>query len=201
VAASHRSLVAIALLAACAAAAAQDREELPIELKAEGGLSFDSQNGVVEYSGVTITQGQIRITADRAVTTAATTGDGFEDSKWQFSGTVRISMPESALASDTAEVRFAGGEVASAVVTGAPATFEQLSEGEKSEGRANRIDYDLKRGTVEFTGDAWLKDARTEVTSETLVYSTTTQRVISDEPVLITIQPGERAPEEPKPEP
>jgi lipopolysaccharide transport protein LptA len=201
VAASHRSLVAIAWLAACAAAVAQDRGELPIELKAEGGLHFDSQKGVVEYNGVTITQGQIRITADRAVTTAATTGGGFEDSHWQFSGTVRISMPESALASDTAQVRFSGGEVASAVVTGAPATFEQQREGKKSEGRANRIDYDLERGTVEFTGDAWLKDARTEVTSETLVYSTVTQRVISDEPVVITIQPGEAAADRPKPEP
>jgi hypothetical protein len=32
------------------------------------------------------------------------------------------------------------------------------------------------------------------------VYSTVTQRVISDEPVVITIQPGEAAPEKPKPE-
>jgi lipopolysaccharide transport protein LptA len=196
-AASHRRLAAIALCAACAAAAAQDREQLPIELRAEHGLRFDSQNGVVEYSGVTITQGQIRITADRAVTT----GVDFKDSKWQFSGTVRISMPESALASDTAEVRFAAGVVASAVVTGTPATFTQKRGEEQSEGRANRIDYDLKRGTVQFIGDAWLKDARTEVTSETLVYSTVTQRVISDEPVVITIQPGAPAPEKPKPQP
>jgi lipopolysaccharide transport protein LptA len=128
-----------------------------------------------------------------------TTGVDFEDSKWQFSGTVRISTPESALASDTAEVRFVGGEIASAVVTGAPATFTQKREDEQSEGRAKRIDYDLKRGTVEFRGEAWLKDARTEVTSETLVYSTVNQRVISNEPVVITIQPEAKSPETPKP--
>ncbi len=195
-AASHLRIAVIALFAACAAAAAQDRDQLPIQLTASS-LNFDSQKGVVEYGTVTITQGQIRITADRAVTT----GVDFKDSKWQFSGTVRISMPESALASDTAEVRFAAGVVASAVVTGTPATFTQTREGEQSEGRANRIDYDLKRGTVEFTGNAWLKDARTEVTSETLVYSTVTQRVISDEPVVITIQPGATTPPKPKPEP
>jgi lipopolysaccharide transport protein LptA len=195
-AASHRRIAVIALFAACAAAAAQDRDQLPIQLTASS-LNFDSQKGVVEYGAVTITQGQIRITADRAVTT----GVDFKDSKWQFSGTVRISMPESALASDTAEVRFAAGVVASAVVTGAPATFTQKREGQQSEGRANRIDYDLKRGTVEFTGNAWLKDARTEVTSETLVYSTVTQRVISNEPVVITIQPGAPPPQKPKPEP
>ena len=193
---SRPSLLAIAMCVACAGALAQEREQLPIQLTASS-LDFDSQKGVVQYGAVTITQGQIRITADRAVTT----GVDFKDSKWQLSGTVRISMPESTLASDTAEVRFAGGEVASAVVTGGPATFTQLRKDEQSEGRANRIDYDLKRGTVEFTGEAWLKDARTEVTGETLVYSTVTQRVISDEPVIITIQPGEPAPDKPKREP
>jgi len=193
---SLRRLAAVALLAACAGALAQEREQLPIQLTASS-LNYDTEKGVVEYGAVTITQGQIRITADRAVTT----GVDFEDSKWQFRGTVRISMPDSALASDTAEVKFAGGEVASAVVTGTPATFTQRREDEQSEGRANRIDYDLKRGTVEFTGDAWLKDGRNEVTSETLVYSTATQRVISRQPVVITIQPGEAASQEPKPDP
>lgn len=196
-AASFRKLAASALLAACAAAAAQDREQLPIQLTASGGLRFDSQSGVIEYSGVTITQGQIRITADRAVTT----GVEFEDSKWQFNGTVRITLPESSIASDTAEVRFAGGEVESAAVTGAPATFEQKREDQRAQGRANRIDYDLKRGTVELAGDAWLTDGKTEITGETLVYSTANQRVVSQEEVVITIQPGEPPDDAAKPPP
>lgn len=180
--------LAAGLLAACAAAAigAQEREQLPIQLKANS-LNFDSQKGVVEYGAVTITQGEIRISADRAVTT----GVDFEDSNWQFSGTVRISMPESALASDSAEVKFAGGEIQSAAVTGGPATFEQKRKQDLAQGRAKRIDYDLKRGTVEFAGDAWLSDGKTEITGEKLVYSTTNQRVMSQEQVLITIQPGE----------
>lgn len=194
-AASRRKLAAIVLLAACTAAAAQEREQLPIQLEARS-QDLDFQNGVLKFDTVTITQGQIRITAERAVAN----GLDFKDSAWEFSGSVRISMPESTLASDTARVRFAGGEVASAVVTGTPATFTQQREGQQSEGHANRIDYDLQRGTVEFTGDAWLKDGRNEVTSETLVYSTATQRVISKEPVVITIQPGEAAPEKPKPD-
>jgi len=196
-AASSSSRLAAALLAACAAASgAQEREQLPIQVESRGGTDYDYTNGIFKFYGITITQGAVRISADNAVAN----GVEFKDSSWEFSGTVRISMPDATLASDTARVRFAAGEIASAVVTGAPATFAQQREGEQSEGHANRIDYDLKRGTVEFTGDAWLKDARTEVTSENLVYSTATQRVISDEPVLITIQPGERAPEKPKPE-
>jgi lipopolysaccharide transport protein LptA len=194
-AASHRSFAAIALLAVGAAAAAQDQGQLPIQLTAEGGLRFDSQKGVVEYGGVTITQGQIRITADRAVTS----GSDFEDSRWEFAGSVRITTPESSLASETARVRFASGEIQDATVTGSPATFEQRRDQKLSQGRANRIDYDLRRGTVEFAGSAWLSDGRNEVTSETLVYSTKTQRVISNEPVVITIQPNQPPAGEAKP--
>jgi lipopolysaccharide transport protein LptA len=192
---SRRSLAAAALLAACAVAAAQDREQLPIQLTADGGLRFDSQSGVVEYSDVTITQGQIRITAEQATTT----GVAFDDSRWQFRGAVRISMPDASIASDTAEVRFAGGEIQSAAVTGAPATFEQKRKDELAQGRANRIDYDVKRGSVELAGDAWLSDGKTEITGETLVYSTANQRVVSQKQVVITIQPGEGDPDRPKP--
>ena len=98
-------------------------------------------------------------------------------------------------------MRFAGGEIQSAAVTGEPATFEQRRKEEHAQGRANRIDYDLKRGAVELTGDAWLTDGKTEVTGATLVYSTVNQRVVSREPVVITIQPGEPAAEKPQPPP
>ena len=78
--------------------------------------------------------------------------------------------------------------------------IEQLRK-DLAQGRARRIDYDLKRGTVELAGDAWLTDGKTEITGEKLVYSTANQRVVSQEQVLITIQPGEVAPDKPKPEP
>ncbi len=191
-----RLIVWLLLAAASPVAGAQDRTSLPIQLKASS-LDFDSQKGVVEYGAVTITQGGIKISADRAVTT----GVDFEDSKWQFSGTVRITTPESALASDTAEVKFSGGEIQIAAITGGPATFEQKRNEDLAQGRARRIDYDLKRGTVELTGDAWLTDGKTEITGEKLVYSTANQRVVSQEQVLITIQPGEVAPDKAKPEP
>ena len=191
----HR-LAATVVLSACAtvAAGAQEREQLPIQLTASS-LNFDNQKGVVEYGAVTITQGQIRITADRAVTT----GVDFEDSRWQFSGTVRITMPDSSIASETAEVKFSRGEIQSAAVTGAPATFEQKRKDELAQGRANRIDYDLRLNTVELAGNAWLTDGKTEITGETLVYSTANQRVVSQKEVVITIQPGEQSGDAQKP--
>ncbi|MEX0735664.1 MAG: LptA/OstA family protein [Steroidobacteraceae bacterium] len=194
-AASLRNTFIAALLSAAAfAAAAQDRTQLPIQVEAKSS-DFDYQNGVLKFDAITITQGEIRITADRAVAS----GLDFEDSRWEFSGSVRITMPEFTLASDTARVRFVDGEIQSATVTGAPATFEQQREEEHAQGRANRIDYDLGRGAVELAGDAWLFDGRTEITGATLVYRTANQRVISQEPVVITIQPEEKPPATPKP--
>ncbi len=184
--------IAVMLAAAAGAALAQtpDRSQLPIKVEAKGPTDFDTQNGVLIFNSITISQGDVRITADRAVAT----GLDFEESRWEFSGSVRIKTLEAQLASDTARVRFSKGEIDSASITGSPATFEQKRKEELARGRANRIDYDLGRGAVELAGDAWLSDGSTEITGATLVYSTVTQRVLSDREVTITIQPGESAP-------
>jgi lipopolysaccharide transport protein LptA len=187
---NRRSAIAAVLLCAAAFAAfAEDRSQLPITFKARSS-DFDYKNNVLVFDDVTIVQGTILITAERA----QASGLDFEDSGWEFSGTVRITMPDAALASDTARVRFSKGEIQSATVTGLPATFEQRREAELAQGRANRIDYDLGHGTVELAGDAWISDGRNEITGATLVYSTGTRRVISREQVVITIQPREREP-------
>jgi lipopolysaccharide transport protein LptA len=198
-----KSSIALLLAATAGALPAQtpDRSQLPIKLEAES-TDFDTQNGLFIFNSVMIAQGDVRITAERAVAS----GLGFEDSRWEFTGKVQIKMPESGVASDLAKVRFGGGEVQSATVTGNPATFEQRREKDLTQGRANRIDYDLQRGTVEFAGDAWLSDGRNEVAGATLVYSTVNQRVISNKPVVITIQPGDPTPQinpaqAPKPQP
>jgi lipopolysaccharide transport protein LptA len=200
-----KSGIAVLLVAAAGVSPAQtpDRSQLPIKLEAES-TDFDTQNGLFIFNRVMIAQGDVRITAERAVAS----GLGFEDSRWEFTGKVQIKMPESGVASDLAKVRFGGGEVQSATVTGNPATFEQRREKDLTQGRADRIDYDLQRGTVEFAGDAWLSDGRNEVAGATLVYSTVNQRVISNKPVVITIQPGDPTPQiapapapEPKPQP
>jgi len=182
-----RTAITAALLgvAACAVGA-QDRNQLPITVEARS-TDFDYRNSVLRFDEVTIVQGRIRITAERA----QASGLDFQDSRWEFGGTVRITLPDGSLASDTARVRFANGEIASATVTGAPATFEQHRESELARGRAKRIDYDLGRGTVELAGEAWLTDGRNEITGAMLVYSTESQRVISREQVTITINPRE----------
>jgi lipopolysaccharide transport protein LptA len=184
----------VLLGAAACATIAQERNTLPITVEARSS-DFDYKNSVLVFNDVAIVQGAIRITAERA----QASGLDFDDSGWEFSGSVHIKLTDGALASDTARVRFAKGEIQSATVTGAPASFEQRRAAELAQGRANRIDYDLSRGTVELAGDAWLSDGRNEITGATLVYSTVTQRVISREQVVITIKPREPAAPTPAP--
>ena len=173
-------------------AQAEERGQLPIKVEARSS-DFDYQNNVLVFNQITIAQGDIRITAQRAVAS----GLDFEDSSWEFSGGVSITDADAGLASDVARVRFAGGEVQSATVSGTPATFQQRREEQLTQGRANRIDYDLGRGTVELAGNAWLTDGRNEVAGATLVYSTETRRIISDEPVVFTINPSDKSKEAP----
>lgn len=193
----RNAVIAVALSVALAPAArAEDRDQLPIKVEARSS-DFDYQNNVLVFNEITIAQGDIRITAVRAVAS----GLDFEDSSWEFSGSVSITDAEASLASDAARVRFAGGEVHSATVTGTPATFQQRRKDELTQGHANRIDYDLGRGTVELAGDAWLSDGRNEVAGATLVYSTETQRIISDKPVVFTINPSDKPKEAPAAKP
>jgi len=180
------------------AANAAQRDRLPIKVEALSS-DFDYQNNVLVFNEISIAQGDILIKAQRAVAS----GLEFEDSSWEFSGGVTITTADAGLASDLARVRFSGGEVQSATVTGTPATFEQRRKEQRTQGRANRIDYDMGRGTVELAGSAWLTDGRNEVEGATLVYSTETQRIISNQPVIFTIKPNEKktdAPAPPQPE-
>lgn len=191
-----RMALTTALLGAAAGAiAAGERSQLPVTVEARSS-DFDYRNNVLVFNDVTIVQGTTRITAERA----QASGLDFQDSSWAFDGSVRITMADGSLASDTARVRFTGGEVQSASVTGAPAAFEQRRQEELARGRANRIDYDLGNGTVELAGDAWLSDGHNEINGTMLVYSTRSQRVISRDQVTITINPRPPAagPKEPE---
>ena len=114
----RNAVIAVALSVALAPAArAEERDQLPIKVEARSS-DFDYQNNVLVFNEITIVQGDIRITAVRAVAS----GLDFEDSSWEFSGSVSITDAESGLASDAARVRFAGGEVQSATAPSRPAT-------------------------------------------------------------------------------
>jgi lipopolysaccharide transport protein LptA len=177
-------------VASLAGTAATPRALQPISVEAASS-DFDYKNGVLVFTQVVITQGDARVVADRATAT----GLEFENSRWQFEGSVRISADGGTLSSDIATVHFANNEIADAAVTGRPARFSQVRGEQQAEGRAGRIDYDLATGRVRLSGDAWLSDGNNEITGSTLVYSMREERVLAEagaqdgQPVRITINP------------
>ena len=186
-------------LAALAGAAPPPAPQAAKAKPAAGEIVLDAASSEVDYRSdtllfrdVVITQGAIRVQAERA----RATGLDFKDATWTFSGKVRIAVQGGELRSEEAVVTFKADRVARAVVTGRPAEFEQpLKDGGKARGRAASLTYETAAGKVTLRGDAWLSDARSEIRGEQLVYEIGAQRVQagkasgSDGRVRITIRP------------
>ena len=193
-----------ALLAAAAAAAPTYDATAPINLEAASS-DFDYRNNTLLFRRVRITQGPLQVEAAEA----RASGLNFENSKWELSGQVRITLPEGKLAADFATVSFRDNAVVQAEVRGSPATFEQRLEQTRqlAQGRARTIAYDVRAGTVSLAGDAWLTDSQSEIRGETLVYDIGRQRVAANpggtQPggVRITINPRDKAGTAPTPPP
>ena len=179
-------------------AAAQDRREtLPIVIDA-ASTEGDIPNNTIVMHDVTISQGDLKIRADRA---SVAGGLDYQNSKWTISGDVRINAQGGSLQSDQAVVTFANNLITRATVTGAPAQFEQQREAgaEPARGRANTIDYETATGNVSLTDKAWLSDGCNEIRGEQLVYNIRSQTVQAqsvapasgngDGRIRITIQP------------
>jgi lipopolysaccharide transport protein LptA len=138
----------------------------------------DYRNNRLHFVKVRITQGPMSIEADEA----SATGLNFENSEWTFTGNVRMQVPDGNLAASDAVVAFRDREIASAVIRGKPAEFEQKLKDSKqtARGRADVIDYDVKAGTVKLTGAAWLSDGDNTIQGDTLVYNVARQSVAAN---------------------
>ena len=165
----------------------------PIALDA-ASIDFNYKDNTAIYRKVRISQGDLSVEAQEATAT----GLNFDNSKWSFKGDVHIRMPEGRLDSQSATVIFRQNQLAHAVITGAPATFEQYlkSKSQTARGRAGSIEYDVSQGTVQFDNQAWLSDGRNEITGRTLVYNIREERVIANPGqqeggnISITIRPN-----------
>jgi len=186
--------ILLAVAFAAAAAAAPVDSQAPINLEAASS-DFDYRNNTLLFRRVKITQGPLTVEAQEA----SATGLEFVNSQWTLKGQVRITMPDGKLASDSATVSFKDNQIVRAQVRGSPAVFEQRIEknNQLARGRATSIEYDVRKGTVQLSGDAWLSDGSNEIRGNTLVYDIGRQRVAANpgetEPggVRITINPKE----------
>jgi lipopolysaccharide transport protein LptA len=178
-----------------AAAAAQERSTEKIVLDAIP-VDINYKNNTAVLRDIVITQGTTRIEAREAHVKG---GLDFENGEWTISGNVRIKAENGNLKSDKAVVSFANNLISRAVVTGAPAEFEQQREdGTTARGRAGTIAYEPGTGVVSFREDAFLSDGCNELKGQQLRYNIKQQRVEGQprttpgtgDRITITIQPG-----------
>jgi lipopolysaccharide transport protein LptA len=128
--------------------------------------------GTGEFSGITVTQGAVKLTADRAHGSYPV---DFKNSHWTFAGHVKLvdAARHGNLTADQAVVDFKNGRIQHATVTGRPAEFEQQrpDSGRLARGHADQIDYDINDGSLRLAKDAWVSDGQNEITGPLLVYN------------------------------
>ncbi len=140
-------------------------------------VDYDNRAQLTILRGdVIVSQGDLRATADRA----ERQGLSGDDSRWTLTGHVHVSSAlQGNLESDKATIDVRGDEMQDAVVTGAPANFEQTSSttGVLARGHADSIVYTVAAGTVRLADDAWLKYGDNEITAPWLLYNLKTQQL------------------------
>ena len=97
-----------------------------------------------------------------------------------LSGGVTIDQGSLHAESSRAEISTRRGEISRVVFSGSPARLQQvLDDGSPMNAAANRIDYNVDKETVVFTGDVVIKQPRGTLSGERVVYNMTTGQVTS----------------------
>ena len=139
--------------------------------------NMDEANNTADFTTISVTQGNTRLTADRA----SVTGVGFQNSQWTFAGRVMIiSATRGSLWADRAVLEYRDGELAQVTATGSPAHFEERrTDSQPAErGQADEITYDAKQETVRFHGHAHIFDRQSnEITAPMFVYHVRNHRL------------------------
>jgi lipopolysaccharide transport protein LptA len=177
-AASTLKIFMLAALALPASAVAAAHVEQPTIVLDAAYLEMDLKSNNVVYHKVRISQGSMSVVADQGQ------GNGldFDNSHWEFRGNVKINMEQGQLTSDEADLTFAKKLLAKAVVNGKPAAFEQriAKTGKLARGHADSIDYDVTKGVVHLSKNAWLSDGQNEIRGESLKYNVTAQNIVAE---------------------
>lgn len=144
----------------------------------DGGLASNK----ITFHKVRIDQGAMSISADLGQGVQQKTGIDFDNSVWNFRGSVKITLDRGQLNSDDAQIVFVKQLLSKAVANGKPASFEQkvAKTGKVAQGRADSIDYDAGKHLVRLSNDAWLSDGQTEIRGQSLKYDMQAQSIVAD---------------------
>jgi lipopolysaccharide transport protein LptA len=159
-----------------AAAAAPKAAQEPIDVTAQYE-EVDGKNKSIFLRKVRIAQANMTLTADQGQVNGTGVENAFDNSVWVFRGAVKVTMDQGVLNSDEARVTFSNKVLSFAVVTGKPATFQQkIAKSDKmAHGHANTIEYDVTKGIIHLTQDAFLDNGQYEVHGESLKYDVARQ--------------------------
>lgn len=184
------SLAWAASLAASAPGSAQQAPDvpdveilksLPIDLDATSS-EFDRKRNRLVFRDLRIRQGPLSIDADEATATRL----DFENTRWEFSGNVRLENTGTTAWADYADILFEEHQIRSAAMTGQPVRFEQIAVSTRDEsvtttrGRANALEYDVDSGVVSMSQDAWLSDGSNEVSGDRISYDLNREIISAD---------------------
>lgn len=175
-----KALFAIWLLLLPCLAAAQINDldmRLPMDIDADN-TTFDGKNSMIIFNGLRLTQGTVSIQADEGRAARME----LEDSTWQFSGNVVIDIGAGRIVCDNADLYFDEFRLQRAVVTGSPAIYDLKRPGSEdiTHGEAGRLQYDVRAGVIEFSGQATITEGGNQISSNMLVYNIAEQRIKAD---------------------
>jgi lipopolysaccharide export system protein LptA len=161
-------------------AAVTHDSQLPILLDAQS-TELDLRTNTAVFNKVRISQGNMAITADQGHATQ-TNALNFDNNLWVFRGNVKITMDQGLLTSDEAQITFLNKVLTRAVANGKPAEFQSLvaTTGKVVHGRANTVDYEVGKGVVHLSGDAYLSDGQNEIRHDSLKYNIGAQSVVAE---------------------
>lgn len=178
--ASTRNLLVLALLLALrpAVSAPKQQSQLPLDVNAQAS-EIDYKNKSISLTKVRIAQGGLVVTADQGRASGTVPDAAFDNNRWVFKGTVKITLDQGVLNADEAQITIKDRVLTLAVATGKPANFQQkIAKSDKlAQGHADNIEYDVPRGVVHLTGNGWLEYDQTEMHGESLKYDVVAQTV------------------------
>jgi lipopolysaccharide transport protein LptA len=174
----------------------------PIDVTAQYE-EIDGKNKSIFLRKVRIAQGNMTLTADQGQVNGTGVENAFDNSVWVFKGAVKVTMDQGVLISDEARVTFSNKVLSNAVVTGKPASFQQkIAKTDKiAHGHADSIEYDVTKGIIRLTKDAFLDNGQFEVHGESLKYDVAKQvsSAQGSQRVHIIITPPPKSPAKPAP--
>lgn len=195
------------LLTACAglgAFSARAQEAEPgIVLEARGGSSYNGATGRLEMLDLTVSQGDLSITAARGsrIDLSERSSESGVDYEWRLEGDVRLRSAAALITADLVEFVTEDELLRRFVLSGDPARFEDLEAGnaEQAFGEAERLVYDAVEGVVSLDGEVRVVVGQNEFRGCDLIYQLDAEEVTSGEsecerPLQITrIPPSEDA--------